>query len=207
MMHSSLFRAMQGLGAGGLDGRAHGDHRRHRLAPPAGPLPGLHGRRLRARQRRRTRYRRLLHRDVSWRWIFYINVPIGDRGAVRDQSGPASLPGPVHLASIDCLGSSFLAAGVSALILMTTWGGTQYAWDSLLIVALDPRQVVMLAGSSWPSGGSPSRFSPSAVPHPGLQRRQRRRFRDRLRDVRRDHLPAAVSAAGGWRKRNQSGLN
>jgi len=48
--------------------------------------------------------------------------------------------------NIDWLGAFFLAAGASALILMTTWGGTQYAWASLPIVGLGIVGVAMLAG-------------------------------------------------------------
>ena len=60
-----------------------GDHRRHRAAPRAGPLPGLLPRRLRYLERARPGDRRLLRRHrhhpriTGWRWVFLVNVPIG----------------------------------------------------------------------------------------------------------------------------------
>jgi MFS family permease len=82
--------------------------------------------------------------DVSWRWIFYINVPIA--GVALFVTATVLKTHTRRIShSIDWLGAFFLAAGASALILMTTWGGTQYAWLSLPIFALGIIGVVMLA--------------------------------------------------------------
>ena len=51
---------------------------------------------------------------------------------------------PTHRHQIDYLGATLLTAGVSALILVTTWGGNEYAWSSLTIVALAVAGVVLL---------------------------------------------------------------
>jgi EmrB/QacA subfamily drug resistance transporter len=72
---------------------------------------------------------------LSWRWVFYINVPIG---IVALFIIAAVLHIPVRRVQhkIDWLGISLLSAGVTAIILLTTWGGSQYAWGSPTIVAL-----------------------------------------------------------------------
>jgi MFS family permease len=83
--------------------------------------------------------------DVSWRWIFYINVPIAAIALFVTATVLKTHTRRISH-SIDWLGAFFLAAGASALILMTTWGGTQYAWASLPIFGLGIGGVVMLTG-------------------------------------------------------------
>lgn len=51
---------------------------------------------------------------------------------------------PMQRHAIDYLGATFLTAGVSALILVTTWGGTEYAWGSGVIIGLAIAGVVLL---------------------------------------------------------------
>ncbi len=72
---------------------------------------------------------------ASWRWIFYINVPIG---IVAMIAIAIVLHVPTNKVShkIDWWGTTFLSAGVVALILFTTWGGTTYAWGSTMILSL-----------------------------------------------------------------------
>jgi len=81
---------------------------------------------------------------LSWRWVFYINVPIG---IVTLFIIAAVLHIPVKKVEhkIDWLGISLLSAGVSAVILLTTWGGSQYAWGSMPIILLGVLGVVILA--------------------------------------------------------------
>ena len=67
--------------------------------------------------------------NLSWRWIFYINVPIGviALGVVASQ-----VPGHlcrVHHA-IDDLGTLVLSVAATSLILLTSLGGTTYPWCS-----------------------------------------------------------------------------
>jgi EmrB/QacA subfamily drug resistance transporter len=73
--------------------------------------------------------------SLSWRWIFYVNLPLGlvafgVIGAVFRPRGDH-----VHR-QIDYLGAAVLTASLSAIVLFTSLGGTTYAWASPLIVAL-----------------------------------------------------------------------
>jgi len=72
---------------------------------------------------------------LSWRWIFFVNVPIGIAALLVTS---AVLPASVRrrTVSIDWVGSALLAAAISSLVLLTTWGGNEYAWGSSVIVGL-----------------------------------------------------------------------
>jgi EmrB/QacA subfamily drug resistance transporter len=81
--------------------------------------------------------------SLSWRWIFYINLPLGLVAlAVIGVAFPARTKQVHH--RIDYLGAAVLAAGLSAIVLFTSLGGTSYAWGSSFIVALIIVSVVML---------------------------------------------------------------
>ncbi|MFD4628456.1 MDR family MFS transporter [Streptomyces sp. NPDC058284] len=72
---------------------------------------------------------------LSWRWAFYVNVPIAIvvvLAAARTIPVVKSAVRPV----IDYLGIALVAIGASALILATSWGGNQYAWGSPTIIGL-----------------------------------------------------------------------
>ncbi len=79
---------------------------------------------------------------LSWRWIFYINLPIG---AVALAVTAVALPGAlsrVHRV-IDYLGSILLALSATSLVLFTSLGGTTYAWGSPFIIGLAVAGVVL----------------------------------------------------------------
>jgi len=81
---------------------------------------------------------------LSWRWVFYINVPIAAVILVlsfRLLPSTKAVTRPV----IDYLGIAFVSAGSGALILATSWGGTEYAWGSATIIGLFVASVVLLA--------------------------------------------------------------
>jgi EmrB/QacA subfamily drug resistance transporter len=72
---------------------------------------------------------------LSWRWIFYINVPIA---AIALVVTALALPGTltkVHRV-IDYLGTALLALSATALVLFTSLGGTSYSWGSPFMVGL-----------------------------------------------------------------------
>ena len=73
--------------------------------------------------------------QLSWRWIFYINVPIGAVAlAVVAVQVPGQLRRVHHV--IDYLGTAVLVLAVSCLVLFTSLGGTTYRWGSATIIAL-----------------------------------------------------------------------
>ncbi|MFG2433712.1 MDR family MFS transporter [Streptomyces sp. NPDC048508] len=85
---------------------------------------------------------------LSWRWAFYINVPIAIVvviAAARTIPVVKSATRPV----IDYLGIALVAVGASALILGTSWGGNQYAWGSPTIIALFVGGLLALGLFCW----------------------------------------------------------
>ena len=150
------FRALQGIGAGGLMVGAQAiiadivpprDRGRYMgligsvfaIASVAGPLLGG-----------------FLVTELSWRWVFYVNVPIGIV-AVVIVTTRLHLHTPHRQHRIDYLGAALLSGGVGALILLATWGGTQYAWGSSEIIGLGIVAWLCLRPSSGRSAGRPSR--------------------------------------------------
>ncbi len=73
--------------------------------------------------------------NLSWRWIFFVNIPIGIVALVVTI---AVLPPSRRRTEvrIDWVGNALLAAGISTLVLLTSWAGTEYAWGSPVIVGL-----------------------------------------------------------------------
>jgi EmrB/QacA subfamily drug resistance transporter len=83
--------------------------------------------------------------NLSWRWVFYINVPLGI-AALFLTSAVLPRTSVRRLVRIDWLGTILLSSAITCLVLLTTWGGTEYAWGSPLIVALGAATVVLGAG-------------------------------------------------------------
>lgn len=73
--------------------------------------------------------------NVSWRWIFFINIPIGI-GALVITSVALKFPFPKRPHSIDYVGATLLVVSVVSLLLVSVWGGTTYPWVSLQIFGL-----------------------------------------------------------------------
>ena len=138
------FRGIQGLGAGGLmamaftiiadvvSPRERGRYQGYfgatfALASIAGPLLGG-----------------VFTEQLSWRWIFYINVPIGIVALVVT-SVVLKLPFRRQAHDIDYFGAVLLIFGISATLLVTVWGGTQYAWSSPVILSLSVVAAVLIA--------------------------------------------------------------
>ncbi|WP_329306053.1 MFS transporter [Streptomyces sp. NBC_01260] len=72
---------------------------------------------------------------TSWRWCFYINIPFGVV-TFAVITVVLKLPKPTVRPRLDILGAVLLAAASTCLVLLTSWGGTEYAWGSRTILGL-----------------------------------------------------------------------
>ncbi|SFJ38010.1 MDR family MFS transporter [Planctomicrobium piriforme] len=153
MTHLILFRWIQGLGGGGLMVTTQavvGDivppRQRGRyqgifgavfgVASVAGPLIGGY-----------------FTTHWSWRWIFYINLPIGALAMfVLAVTLPSRCVTVRH--KIDYLGAGLFALVLSSIILVTDLGGTEYAWSSPLILGLIAAAAIGLAAFLFVEGAA-----------------------------------------------------
>jgi EmrB/QacA subfamily drug resistance transporter len=80
---------------------------------------------------------------LSWRWVFYVNLPLGILALVVTM---VVLPAPARRlgAKIDYLGAGLLMAAITCIVLVTTWGGTELEWGSATIVGMSAAAVVLL---------------------------------------------------------------
>jgi EmrB/QacA subfamily drug resistance transporter len=156
------FRAIQGLGGGGLMVSAQaaiGDvvppRERGRytglfgavfgLASVAGPLLGG-----------------FLTTNLTWRWIFYVNLPLGVLALFVLAATLPSAAERVHH-TIDYLGTALLAAGISAIVLLASLGGTSVAWSSPLIYALGIAGPLLLVGFVFAERRAPEPVLPTRL--------------------------------------------
>ncbi|WP_226846703.1 MDR family MFS transporter [Dehalogenimonas etheniformans] len=90
--------------------------------------------------------------SFSWRWIFYVNIPVGMAAlAVIFAGAPPKISNP-HEAknhSIDYLGAILLTATLVPLLLALVWGGSQYPWGSPEIVTLLVVALIALFAFIW----------------------------------------------------------
>jgi EmrB/QacA subfamily drug resistance transporter len=82
--------------------------------------------------------------DLSWRWIFYINVPVGLIALLVVASQVPGKLSRIHH-KIDYLGTLVLSLAATSLILLTSLGGTTYAWKSAPIYILGAAGAVLIA--------------------------------------------------------------
>ncbi|MEO3868102.1 MDR family MFS transporter [Nonomuraea sp. B12E4] len=137
------FRAVQGLGAGGLmvnvmaiigdlvPPRERGQYTGimagvMSLAMIAGPLVGG-----------------FITDNLDWRWAFYVNLPVGAVALVLLVL-KLHLPKLHNKVRIDWPGALLLSISITAMVLITTWGGNDYAWGSWQILSLAALAVVTL---------------------------------------------------------------
>ena len=135
MLQLVVFRGVQGVGAGGLlalafaiigdvvSPRERGRYTGYMgavfaLSSVAGPLLGG-----------------FFVDHLSWRWVFYINVPLGILALVVTSS-VLKLPFTTRRHRIDFEGAALLVLGVSCLLLALVWGGNEYEWTSSTIMGL-----------------------------------------------------------------------
>ncbi|WP_242619909.1 MDR family MFS transporter, partial [Actinomadura fibrosa] len=81
---------------------------------------------------------------ASWRWAFYVNVPLG-LAAVVTTLLFLRLPPPAGRPRVDYPGIVLLGAAVTCFTLCTSWAGTRYAWGSPAILGLGGGALVLFA--------------------------------------------------------------
>jgi EmrB/QacA subfamily drug resistance transporter len=131
-----LFRGLQGIGGGGLFAMAQAsiadvvsprERGRYQgylagtwaIASIAGPVIGGY-----------------VTDDLSWRWVFWFNLPLGLIAiALCDRALRLIVVVP-RRSRIDVLGAVLLTFGISALLLMLSWGGTTFPWLSAPVLVL-----------------------------------------------------------------------
>jgi EmrB/QacA subfamily drug resistance transporter len=130
-----IFRAIQGVGAGGLmtlaftiisDVVAPRERGRYQglfgavfgLSSVAGPLVGGY------------------FAEHNWRWIFYINVPLAIAALFICNHVLKLVPHLRREHRIDWLGAALLVSSVVCVLLALSWGGVEYAWGSVTIIGL-----------------------------------------------------------------------
>ena len=86
--------------------------------------------------------------QLSWRWIFYINLPLG-LVALAIVGATLSAPARVERRRIDYAGALALSFALGALVLVTDLGGLTYPWGSPLIVSLGALAAIAIAVFVW----------------------------------------------------------
>ncbi|HEV8603053.1 MAG TPA: MDR family MFS transporter [Gaiellaceae bacterium] len=138
------FRAVQGIGGGGLFALALATIAN--IVPPRdrGRYQGLIGATFAMGSIAGPALGGLIVDNASWRWAFYVNLPVGAIAlAVIWIAMPKRTLRREH--SIDYLGAALLAGGTTSLLLGLVWGGRQYSWGSSHVLAALAAATVLLA--------------------------------------------------------------
>jgi EmrB/QacA subfamily drug resistance transporter len=86
---------------------------------------------------------------ISWTFVFWINVPLGLLAIVLCNRALKLLPVHNKGGKIDYIGAALLTGGVTAVLLVLSWGGSEYAWASAPILTLAGLAIVMFALLIW----------------------------------------------------------
>jgi EmrB/QacA subfamily drug resistance transporter len=144
MVQLVIFRAIQGVGAGGLFPLTLAMV--GMIVPPRdrGRYQGLIGSVFAAASIAGPLIGGFIVDTTSWRWIFFVNLPVGIVAlAVILVTMP--MPSSRRMHSIDWFGSGILALGTTSLLLGLVWGGHDYPWGSAYVLGALAAAVVLLA--------------------------------------------------------------
>jgi EmrB/QacA subfamily drug resistance transporter len=144
MVELIVFRAIQGVGAGGLFALTHATI--GRIVPPRarGRWQGLVAVTFAVGSIAGPALGGVIVDNTSWRWIFFINLPVGALAlAVIWLTMPRRAARLHH--SVDYRGAALLAGGIGALMLALTWGGQDYAWGSPQVLGAFAVSAALLA--------------------------------------------------------------
>ncbi|MGW5128180.1 MFS transporter [Streptomyces sp. NPDC004069] len=104
----------------------------------------------------------LLADHASWRWIFYVNLPVGLAVLVA-AAFALKLPERPVRRPIDYAGAALAAAFSSALLLVTDWGGKRHPWSSPVVLGLALAALVALALFLWRQVRAPEPVLPLSL--------------------------------------------
>ena len=100
--------------------------------------------------------------NLSWRWIFYVNLPVGAIAltviAVTFHSRETT-----HRHAMDYLGAALLAASLGSIVLFTSLGGTTWPWSSPKIIALIVASVILVPAFVWQENRSTEPILPLSL--------------------------------------------
>lgn len=146
MFQLIVFRAVQGIGGGAIFANAFaviGD-----LFPPAerGKWQGLFGGVFGLASVIGPALGGWLTDNASWRWTFFINIPIGILALFTIGFLMPKIVPDLKNRSVDYIGSLVLTIGLISLLLSLVWGGSQYPWGSIQIISLFAVSALTLTG-------------------------------------------------------------
>ncbi|MDX5931721.1 MDR family MFS transporter [Acidiphilium acidophilum] len=86
---------------------------------------------------------------LTWRWIFWFNLPLGIAALVLSQIGLRQLRQVTRGGRIDFEGAGLLTLAVTAFLLGLSWGGHTYRWDSVPVVGVFIAGFVLIGALWW----------------------------------------------------------
>ena len=86
---------------------------------------------------------------LSWRWIFWVNLPIGLVALVLCDRALRMIKIQKRAARKDFAGSALLIGSVTSLLLMLSWGGVELPWGSGLVIGLGAAGLLMIGALVW----------------------------------------------------------
>jgi MFS family permease len=100
---------------------------------------------------------------IDWRWIFWINLPLGALAFALVTRSAARIPRGHGVHRIDLAGLTLLGGAVTAFLLLCSWGGTIYPWASAPVAAAAAAALALGAAFRWRERRSAEPIFPARV--------------------------------------------